>query len=222
MDVPFNMQKHIRFIFTLMILLVVSGCITRPIVLNKMQMQNNEVKHPQKVLLILDKQLLSQKHQEKQLGATFVYDLGFYLKNAVHDSLTAVFENIAQSESESLELQGHFDLVIKPVLVSFSAPVPALVLMHTKTQVEIKYEITPKAPFKPYLLSAVGTYELLNEEDEKMYKSLTSKTIYTYNPSLYMGMHVPDYSYEAGKDAYMAIYHALNDLNSQLLKRLEN
>ncbi len=220
MGIYVNMKKTRHFLFILVTLFFISACVTSPIVINKMKIEDVNIKLEPSVLLYTDNQFVTQKHQEKQLGTTFVYDLGFYLKNATHDSLKAVFTNIVQSES--LTSQDKFDLVIKPTLVSFSAPVPALVLMHTKSQVVIEYKITPKAPLKPYSLTATGTYELLNAEDEKIYSNLTSKDIYTYNAASNFGMNVPDYSYEAGKDAYMAIYHALKDLNSQLLIMLKN
>jgi len=213
------MKKSYRIISLLIIFLFVSGCVTSPVVINKMKIDDSEIKLQPSVLLLLDQQLLSYKHKEKQLGTTFEYDLGFYLKNAIHDSLKAVFSNIAQSES--LASQDQFDLVIKPSLISFTAPVPALVLMHTKSQVVIKYDVIPKAPLEPYSFTATGSYELLNEEDEKIYASLTSQDIYVYDAVSHFGMHVPDYSYEAGKDAYMAIYHALKDLNTQLLLKLQ-
>jgi hypothetical protein len=220
MEAHINMKKIHHFLFILVTLFFITGCVTSPVVMNKMKMEDHDIKLHPSVLLFTDKQFITQKHQEKQLGTTFEYDLGFYLKNATHDSLKAVFTNIVQSES--LASQDKFDLVIKPTLVSFTAPVPAFVLMNTKSQVVIKYEVIPKAPLKPYSLTATGSYALLNEEDEKIYDSLTSKDIYTYNTASNFGMHVPDYSYEAGKDAYMAMYHALKDLNSQLMLKLRN
>ncbi|MEO9507919.1 MAG: hypothetical protein ABJG28_01950 [Nonlabens ulvanivorans] len=218
METCINMKKTNHFLFILVALFLISGCVTSPIVMNKIKMKDQDIKLDTSVLLFTDNQLLTAKHQEKQLGTTFEYDIGFYLKNATHDSLKTIFTNIALSES--LVSQDKFDLVIKPILVSFTAPVPALVLMSTKTEVTINYEVIPQTPLKPYTLTATGTYELLDEEDEKIYSSLTSKDIYTYNAVSNFGMHVPDYSYEAGKDAYMAIYHALKDLNSQLLIKL--
>lgn len=199
--------------------LIVSGCVTSPIVMNKMNVPGLEDKLPNTVLLVVDEDFESLKHQEKQLGTTFEYDLGFYLKNAIQDSLNSVFDAVAQSDTN--KISDKFDLVIRPSVLSFSAPVPALVLMHTKTTVTIQYEVIPHSPLKPYFLSAIGTFELLDDEDQEIYSSLKSGSIYTYNAATNFGMAVPDYSYEAGKDAYMAIYHALEKLNAQLLTKIE-
>lgn len=210
----------LHFISILLLSILVSGCITSPVVINKMKIDDRESKLSASVLLLTDKQFLSYMHQEKQLGTTFEYDLGFYLKNAVSDSLNTIFTHVTQSES--LGSQNNYDLVIQPTLVNFTAPVPALVLMNTQTQVTIKYKVISKTPLRSYELLSTGTYELLNQEDEAIYNSLTSRDIYTYNAAANFGMHVPDYSYEAGKDAYMAIYHALIDLNQQLLSKIES
>ncbi|MDO6569084.1 hypothetical protein Q4561_18575 [Alteromonas sp. 1_MG-2023] len=197
---------------------MLSGCVTSPVVMNKMAIEEVEDKLPQTVLLVINEELASLKHHEKQLGTTFEYDLGFYLKNAIHDSLSSIFESVAQSENTNTS--DNFDVVITPSVLSFSAPVPALVLMHTKTTVTIQYEITRASPYKPYFIEATGTYELKSDEDKAIYNSLKSGSIYTYNAATNFGMAVPDYSFEAGKDVYMAIYHALNELNAQLLAKI--
>ena len=213
------MKTLYRILFLGLAVLIISGCITSPVMMNKMEIKARTNKLDQTVLLAVDEAFLSQKHQEKQLGTTFEYDLGFYLKNAIHDSLKSVFKVVAQSDSTAVN--DKFDLVVKPTLVSFSAPVPALVLMSTKTEVTIQYEVVPKSPLKPFALTATGTYELLNDEDKLIYSNLTSGSIYTYDAATNFGMAVPDYSYEAGKDAYMAIYHTLTDLNAQLVAKLK-
>lgn len=191
---------------------------TSPIVIDKLKFEKSKRKLPQHVLLVTDKALLSFKHTEKQLGTTFEYELGFYLKNAIYDSLNSVFETVMQTETSTVN--NKFDLVIKPTVMSFSAPVPALVVIRTKTEVTIRYEVIPSAPLEPYFVTSTGTYELADDEDKRIYSSLTGRDIYTYNASTNFGMAIPSYSYEAGKDAYMAIYHALKDLNSQLIARI--
>lgn len=214
------MKNIFRIVLLMMTVLAASGCVTSPIVMNKMQIQEVEQKRTESVILVVNSDFSSIKHQEKQLGTTFEYDLGFYLKNAIYDSLNSVFDVVAQSEST--EINDKFDLVIKPKLVSFSAPVPALVVMNTETEVVIQYEVIPNSPLKPFTISSTGTYELKDEKDEEIYRSLKSGSIYTYNASTNFGMAVPDYSYEAGKDAYIAVYHALTDLNMQLMERLND
>ncbi len=214
------MKDIFRGVLLTVATLIASGCVTSPIVMNKMQIQEAEQKLTQSVLLVIDSDFSSIKHQEKQLGTTFEYELGFYLKNAIYDSLNSLFEVVAQSESA--EIYDKFDLIIKPKVVSFSAPVPALVLMNTKTEITLQFEVSSNSPLKPFTIDSTGTYELRNEEDEEIYRNLKSGFIYTYNVSTNFGMAVPDYSYEAGKDAYMAVYHALTDLNLQLKNRLSD
>ena len=213
------MKKFLNVCFHGLLFFLLSGCVTSPIMINKMEIREQEKKLDRDVLVSFDENFLSYKHIEKQLGTTFEYDLGFYLKNAIHDSLSSIFRVVAQSSTD--EISDKFDLVIKPNLESFTAPVPALVLMSTKTQITIQYEVIPSSPLKPFTITATGTYELMGEEDRKIYDSLTSGSIYTYNASTNFGMAVPDYSYEAGKDAYMAIYHSLTDLNNQLIAHLQ-
>ena len=212
------MKRICLVIFCLLVALITSGCVTSPIVIDKMKIEKSKHRLPQRVLLVTDREFLSFKHNEKQLGATFEYDLGFYLKNAIHDSLNSVFEAVAQTDTSSMN--DKFDLVIKPTVLSFSAPVPALVVMRTQTEVTIRYEVIPQAPLKSYFITSTGTYELLDDQDKKVYNSLTGRDIYTYNAATNFGMAIPNYSYEAGKDAYIAIYHALRDLNSQLIAKL--
>ena len=212
------MKKKFLVLLCVLTASIMGGCVTSPVVINKMSLDEQKYKLSQRLLLVTDERFLALKHSEKQLGVTFEYDLGFYLKNAIHDSLKSTFWVVAQSDSAAMS--DKFDLVIKPSVVSFSAPVPALVVMRTKTQVTIQYEVIQPSPLESYLITATGTHELLDDQDRKIYNSLSGKNIYAYSPAANFGMAIPDYSYEAGKDAYMAIYHALNDLNSQLIAKL--
>ena len=214
-------MKKALFIYTFAaFILLISGCVTSPVMINKMEVPDEAYKIEKHALVVFEHNFLQHKHQEKQLGTTFEYNLGFYLKDAVNTSLSSVFQNVAQSESE--QMPETFDVVIKPKLASFYAPVPALVLMNTKTQVTIEYEVTPFSPMQPFTLRSTGTYEVKNEQDQLIYNSLKSSSIYTYDAATNFGMAIPDYSYEAGKDAYMAIYHALLDLNSQLIAHFKD
>lgn len=215
-------MKNNGKIFVLCAALFLAACsVNSPVVIPKMQAsaQTGELRG-ESVLVYLDQNFLNEKYESKQLLTVFQYDLGDYFKNAVHDSLKSYFVNISQSESK---LSGDsFDLVIQPELIQFEAPVPPLVTMSTKTKLTLKYNVIPKAPLQPFELTATGSYELKTKEDELTYSSLQGKDIYHYDVSTGLGLHIPAYSYEAGKDAYMAIVHALDDLNKQLIDALKN
>jgi len=214
-------MKKAFFIYTVVALsLLVSGCITSPVMINKMEVPDEAKKIEKHAIIVFDKNFLQQKHSEKQLGTTFEYDLGYYLKDAVDTSLSSVFQSVVQTKSG--EMPETYDVVIKPKLASFYAPVPALVLMNTKTQATIEYEVIPHSPMLPFTLRSTGTFKVKNEQDQLIYNSLKSSSIYTYDAATNFGMAIPDYSYEAGKDAYMAIYHALVDLNSQLIAHFKD
>ncbi|CAI3791704.1 hypothetical protein [Rheinheimera sp. MM224] len=202
-------------------LFLVACAVNSPVVIPKIQAsaQAGELRK-ESVLVYLDKDFLNEQHESKQLLTVFQYDLGEYFKSAVHDSLKSYFADISQSESKLSA--DNFDLVIQPQLIQFEAPVPPLVTMSTKTKLTLKYNVIPKAPLQPFELNATGTYELKTKQDELTYNSLEGKDIYHYDVSTGLGLHIPAYSYEAGKDAYMAIVHALDDLNKQLAEALKN
>ncbi|GEA10253.1 hypothetical protein [Alteromonas sp. KUL49] len=215
-------MKNIGIIFLSILILVTSACtVTSPVVIPKIQNTESSVsKRTESVFVYLDNELTDEKYEIQQLMTVFQYDLGDYFKNAVHDSLIKRFTNVVQSES-SLSSE-NFDLVVRPELLKFEAPVPPLVTMNTKTEITLKYHVTPRPPSLPFELVATGTYEILDEEDEQLYESLQGKDIYYYDFSSGIGLNIPAYSYEAGKDSFMAIHHALESLNEQLAQALKN
>ncbi len=186
-----------------------------------MKVKEHEPKLSKVVLLLTDSDFSNFKHEEKTLVNDWSYNLGYYLTYAIHDSLGAIFETTAQAGS--LGALDSFDLVIKPTVIDFSAPLPLIPAMHTKTKITLQYEVTPKAPQKPFRLIATGTYEVLNNEDEKVYSSLIFNDKNTYEKSSWFpNENSQEYRKYAAKDAYIAIYHALTKLNDQLLLKLKD
>jgi len=215
-------MKSIGMVTIFILIMMTAACtVTSPVVIPKIQnMDNTGPKRSESIFIYLDDEFTKEQYEIQQLMTIFQYDLGGYFKHAVHDSLQKSFSNVVQSESE--QSSAGFDLVIRPELIHFEAPVPPLVTMSTDTEITLKYHVTPKPPLHPFELEAKGRFEILTDEDERLYKSLKGRDIYYYDVSSGIGLNIPAYSYEAGKDSFIAIHNALQSLNEQLVERLKN
>lgn len=196
-----------------------TGCAVKvPVQIPKLTSIETGVKRTEKVLLTIDEKMRAESYEIKQLLAIFQYDLGGYLSHAIETSLKANFNTVELNQSKQKE----FDLTVKPELEFFEAPVPALVFLNTEVKIRLKYLVTPRSPRKPYTLMAEGTYELKSDKDKEIYSTLASRSDFYFDASTGIAMNIPNYSYEAGKDTYIAIYHVLIDLNNQLIDKLKN
>lgn len=167
------------------------------------------------VLLLLDDDLLATRIDRSQLMNTFRYELGEFVGHAATASLSSAFADV-QAERPARSQLTH-DIVVRPEILSFDAPVPPLVTMRTPATITLRYHLTRSSDGRTAELTATGTHELRNQDDIDLYASLPRRALYAGNLRTGVGMHVPLYATEAGRDAFMAVNHALEQLLEQLL-----
>jgi len=214
-------RKTIIILSFIFCLLLISGCSARYLVnIPKYQSVKAQNVVDKKLGIYFSKAFSNFVHGSTQLGGTFEYPVGAYLQHAIVDSLNDSFTQVIRVESASETCD--CDYLIKPSILNFEAPVPPLVTMDTKAKIMIQYEVIPMSRKSPFKVQALGTYEIKDEQDNRIYMNLETSSVYYHDVASGVGVNMPAYTVEAGKDAYMAIHHALVSLRDQLVKKLKD
>jgi hypothetical protein len=173
---------------------------------------------PKKVLLVVDDALRGTTHSSSQLAVTWTYPLGEVLPGIIEKTMSESFTQVTLA-SDASSAGAAFDLVVTPHLSRFEVVVPATVLSASKTTVGINYRVRQGTGGSEFTLSAVGTQALARDHDkvllERIAKEIPEMFVFT---SLSGGrfITVPDYNYQAARDATVAVLHCIDDLNRQL------
>ena len=173
------------------------------------------------VLLVLESDLKNATRTSKQFLGAIVYPLGEVLPAIIERSLGEQFKEVVTAADDSR--RSGFDWVVTPKLVSFEAVVPMMAFFPTETTVRIDYVVYDVARQQARTLSGLGTLGegarsdalLLQRLDNRMPGIRKSSQVDTQvgnwlDPA-------PNYTSAAGWDAMVAILHAIQDLNAQLI-----
>ena len=167
------------------------------------------------VFVLFDDDLLTARFDSSQLLNTFRYELGEFVAHAATVSLSSTFSEV--QAGRFARGQSTHDIVVRPEILSFDAPVPPLVTMRTQATITLRYHVTSPSDGRTAELAATGTYELRDQDDIDLYASLPRRSFYSAAPGTDIGVYVPLYAAEAGRDTFMAVNHALAQLLEQLV-----
>ena len=171
-------------------------------------------------LVLLDDSLLGTRYDRSQLMNTFRYELGHFVAHAATVSLSSAFAEV-KAERRAHGQPPH-DIVVRPEILSFDAPIPPLVTMRTQATITLRYHVIRPSDGRTAELTATGTHELRDQDDIDLYASLPRRSVYSADHRTGVGMYVPLYATEAGRDAFMAVNHALTQLLDALVVWLGN
>jgi len=211
-----------KFMASILALSLFSGCaVNAPIPIPLVTSFDSEGERKESVLLVIDDEFRRYEFVESQVLANFIYPLGEKLPVMIENSLTQSFSHVVVASNS--EAKSEYDLIIQPRIKSFEVKIPATIMSRTKTNIEIEYFVLNVNGGKEYTLLGVGDYEITTEEDKVLYKELSesSSSFYYHDVSSGNGVNIPNFAYLAARDAGVAIYHCLNDLDSKLLESLE-
>ena len=218
------MYGLIRSFSSALILAALFGCSTAEIVvpLPKVSIDAVEPRREERILLVITDDLSSEFHESGQILSVFQYQLGEYLPLAIEESLKDQFAAVDVSTTENRAAE--YDLVVKPTLVSFDAPVPPTVFARTKVKLELAYDLKIGGDSNADRVSSRGDYRFRSQSDEDFYESIDTNVpdIYYYEPTSGVGVNIPNYAGLAGKDVAVALRESLEGLNKAVIVFLDN
>lgn len=218
------MYGLIRSFSPALILAALFGCSTAEIVvpLPKVSIDAVEPRREERILLVITDDLSSEFHESSQILSVFQYQLGEYLPLAIEESLKDQFAAVDVSTTENRAAE--YDLVVKPTLVSFDAPVPPTVFERTKVELELAYDLKIGGESNADRVSSRGDYQFRSQSDEDFYESIDTNVpdIYYYEPTSGVGANIPNYAGLAGKDVAVALRESLEGLNKAVIVFLDN
>ena len=218
------MYRRLRSFWVALTLATLFGCSTAEVVvpLPKVSIDTVEPRREETILLVITEDLSSEFHESGQILSVFQYQLGEYLPLAIEESLKDQFAVVDVSTTENRAAE--YDLVVKPTLISFDAPVPSTVFVRTKVKLELAYDLRTGGDSNVERVSSTGDYQFRSKSDEDFYKSIDTRVpdIYYYEPTSGVGANIPNYAGLAGKDVAVALRECLEGLNSAVINFLDD